>query len=129
MIGVGTANKNGIFTVKTPTGNFTLCENASHRHGHHVPKVGEEVSITLDKNNAIIDAHPKCEPEDHDSYTGKLGYMGKMKKDLEVLTSDGEKVFQIERLEIKTKPIDEGTMVIVEVNEGGMVIDLRPVNE
>jgi hypothetical protein len=52
-----------------------------------------------------------------------------MKKEVEILTSDGEKVFPIERLEIKTKPIEEGTMVIVEVNEGGTVIDLRPAKQ
>ena len=126
VTGVVTANKNGILTVKTPTGKFTLTENGSRRHGHHVPVVGEEMVMTLNENNAIIDAHPKGDTESHAFYTGKLVYMGKMTKEVKILTPDGEKVFPIERLEIKTKPIEEGTMVIVEVNEGGTVIDLRP---
>jgi len=126
--GVVSTNKNGILTVKTSTSSFTLTENASRRHGHHVPKVGEEVVLTLDENNAIIDAHPKGDTEDHDFYTGKLVYMGKMKKEVKILTLDGGKIFPIERLEMKTKPIEEGTLVIVEVNEGGTVIDLRPTN-
>ncbi len=128
VTGVVSANKNGILTVKTPTGNFTLTENGSHRHGHHVPQVGEEVIMTFDENNTLIDAHPKGDVESHEFYTGKLVYMGKMKKEVKILTSDGEQVFPIERLEIKTKPIEEGTMVTVEVNEGGTVIDLRPAS-
>ena len=126
VTGVVSANKNGILTVNTPTGNFTLTENGAHRHGHHVPQVGEEVIMTFDENNTLIDAHPKGETESHEFYTGKLVYMGKMKKAVKILTADGEKVFPIERLEIKTKPIEEGTTVTVEVNEGGTVIDLRP---
>jgi hypothetical protein len=129
VTGVVSANKNGILTVKTPTGSFTLNENVSRRHGHHVPRVGEEVVLTLDENNAVLDAHPKGDTEDHTFYTGKLVYMGKMKKEVKIVTVDGEKVFPIERLEIKTKPFEEGTMVIIEVNEGGTVIDLRPANE
>ena len=129
VTGMVSANKNGILTVKTPTGNFTLTENGAHRHGHHVPQVGEEVIMTFDENNTLIDAHPKSDTESHDFYTGKLVYMGKMKKEVKIITTDGEKVFPIERLEIKTKPIKEGTMVTVEVNEGGTVIDLRPANQ
>ena len=128
VTGVVSANKNGILTVKTPTGNFTLTENGSHRHGHRVPQVGEQVIMTFDANNTLIDAHPKGETENHEFYAGKLVYMGKMKKEVKIITADGEKVFPIERLEIKTKPIEEGTMVTVEVNEGGTVIDLRPAS-
>ncbi|MEX2492479.1 MAG: hypothetical protein WD425_12025 [Nitrospirales bacterium] len=46
-----------------------------------------------------------------------------------MLTIDSEKIFPIERLTIKTKPIEEGTLVIIAVNEGGTVIDLRAANE
>lgn len=51
--------------------------------------------------------------------------MGKMNKEIKLETSEGEKVFPLGRLEIKTKPIEEGAMVTVEVNEGGTVIDLH----
>lgn len=125
VTGVVTTEKGGILTVKTPTGNYTLTENASHRHGHAVPKVGDEVTLVLDENNAVIEAHPKGEEGIHHSYTGKLVYMGKMNKEIKLETSEGEKVFPLGRLEIKTKPIEEGAMVTVEVNEGGTVIDLH----
>ena len=125
VTGVVTTEKGGILTVKTATGNYTLTENASHRHGHAVPKVGDEVTLVLDENNAVIEAHPKGEEGIHHFYTGKLVYMGKMNKEIKLETSEGEKVFPLGRLEIKTKPIEEGAMVTVEVNEGGTVIDLH----
>lgn len=125
ITGVVTAEKGGILTVKTPTGDYSLAENASRRHGHAVPKVGDEVTLVLDENNAVIEAHPKGEEGTHQFYTGKLVYMGKMNKEIKLQTADGEKVFPLGRLEIKTKPIEEGAMVTVEVNEGGTVIDLH----
>lgn len=51
-------------------------------------------------------------------------YVGKMKKEIKLETIDGEKVFPLKLIEIKTKDIKEGEVVTVEVNEGGTVIDL-----
>ena len=127
--GVVKSDKGGVLTVETPTGNYTLTENAARRHGHAVPKVGDEVTILLDENNAVIEAHPKGEEGRHHFYTGKLEYVGKMKKEIKLHTPEGEKVFPIDRLEIKTKPLEEGAMVTVEVNEGGTVIDLHRAKE
>ncbi len=127
--GVVKSDKGGVITVETPTGNYTLNENAARRHGHAVPKVGDEVTILLDENNAVIEAHPKGEEARHHFYTGKLEYVGKMKKEIKLHTPEGEKVFPIDRLEIKTKPLEEGAMVTVEVNESGTVIDLHRAKE
>lgn len=127
--GVVKTDKGGVITVETPTGNYTLTENAAKRHGHAIPKVGDEVTIVLDENNLVIEAHPKGEMGRHHFYTGKLVHLGKMQKEIKILTSEGEKVFPIDRLEIKTKGIEEGTMVTVEVNEGGTVIDLHRAKE
>ena len=48
-----------------------------------------------------------------------------MEKKIKLETIDGEKVFPLPRLEIKTKPIKEGEVITVEVNESGTVIDLH----
>jgi hypothetical protein len=125
VTGVVKSEQGGIYTVETPTGNYSLNENAARRHGHAIPKVGDEVTIVLDENNLVIEAHPKGEMGRHHFYTGKLVHLGKMQKEVKILTPDGEKVFPIDRLEIKTKGIEEGTMVTVEVNEGGTAIDLH----
>jgi hypothetical protein len=123
---VVTGEKSGLLTVKTQDGSsLSLNPNASRRHGHEVPKVGDEVTITLDENNQVIEVHPKGEGGKHRFVTGKLVHVGKMKKEIKIQTPEGEKVFPIERLEIKTGGIEEGTMVTAEVNEGGTIIDLH----
>ena len=129
VTGVVKTDKGGILTVETPTGNLTLSETAARRHGHDVYKVGDEVTIVLDENNVIIEAHPKGEMGQHHHVTGKLVYMGKMKKEIKLLTPEGEQVFPLGRLDMKTKPIEEGAMVTVEVNEAGTVIDLHRAEE
>jgi hypothetical protein len=125
VTGVVTVEKGGILTIKTPTGHLTLNQKGARRHGHAEYKVGDEVTIIMDENNNIIEAHHKGEEGHHHFYTGKLMYMGKMKKEIKLITSEGEKVFPLGRLEVKTKPIEEGAKVMIEVNEGGMVIDLH----
>ncbi len=123
--GVVTTVKGDLVTVKAPGGNQPLSQKNARQHGHAEWQVGDEVTILLDINNVPIEAHPKGDEGHHHFHTGKLVYMGKTKKEIKLETIDGEKVFPINRLEIKTKPIEEGEIVTVEVNEGGTVIDLR----
>ena len=55
---------------------------------------------------------------------GKLIYTGRTKNQIKLSTPEGEKVFPLERLDVKTKPIAEGSQIVVELNEEGTVIDL-----
>ena len=57
--------------------------------------------------------------------TGNLVYVGKMKKEIKLKTPEGEQVFPLEKIEIKTGGIEEGASVTVELNEAGSVIDLH----
>ena len=123
--GVVTAIKGNFVTVKTDTGTITLNQKAAREHGQTEYKNGDEVTILMDENNSIIETHHKGEEGHHHFYTGKLVYMGKMKKEVKLETIDGEKVFPLARLAIKTKNIKEGEVITVEVNEGGTVIDLH----
>jgi hypothetical protein len=123
--GVVTTVKGEIVTVKTASGNIPLNQKDAREHGHAEWKVGDEVTIIVNINNDVIEAHPKGEEGHHHFYTGKLVYVGKMKKEIKLETIDGEKVFPLKLIEIKTKNIKEGEVVTVEVNEAGTVIDLR----
>jgi hypothetical protein len=81
----------------------------------------------LNEENMVIDHHGK---EKHKTGThrlifGKLVYMGTTKNKIKLQTPEGEKVFPLERMEVKTKPIAEGSNIVVELNEEGTVIDLR----
>ena len=118
--------KAGALVVKTPEGSTSqLNENMSRRHGHEPFKAGDEVTVMVDENNTVIDIHPKGQEGNHQFVTGKLIYVGKMKEEIKLQTPDGEKVFPLAKLEVKTKGIDEGTPVTVELNEAGTVIDLH----
>jgi hypothetical protein len=118
--------KGGALSVKVPDGStYQLNPNRSQRHGHEPPKVGDEVTVLLDENNMVMEIHPKGEEQGHRFVTGKLVYVGKMKKEIKLQTPEGEKVYPLEKLEVKTTGIEEGAQVTVELNEAGSVIDLH----
>jgi hypothetical protein len=126
VTGVVTGEKSGVLTVKLPDGSsMSLNPKIAERHGHPTPKVGDEVTLVLNENNAIIDHHPKGDKGTHKFVTGKLAYVGLMKNQIKLITSEGEKMFPLERQEIKTGGIEEGALVTVELNEAGTVIDLH----
>lgn len=83
------------------------------------------MTLVLNENNAIIEAHPKGHEGPHKFVTGKLAYVGQMKNQIKLITPEGEKLFPLERQEIKTGGIEEGALVTVELNEAGTVIDLH----
>ena len=114
--------------VRTATGILDLNQNSATQHGHAEYQVGDEVTIIMDENNSILEAHLKGTEGHHHFYTGKIIYLWKMEKKIKLETIDGEKIFPLPRLEIKTKPIKEGEVITVEVNESGTVIDLHRGN-
>jgi len=126
ITGVVIGEKSGLLTVKTSEGTtMSVTPNSSARHGHAIPKVGAEVTIVLNENNNVIDVHPKGTEGTHSFVTGKLVYVGKMKPEIKLQTSEGDKTFPLVRQDIKTGGIEEGTLVTAELNEAGAVIDLH----
>ena len=121
--------KAGALVVTTPNGaTHQLNENMARRHGQKPFKAGDEVIVVLDENNYIVDMHLKGKEGQHQQVTGKLIYVGKMKNQIKLQTADGEKVFPLTEQGQKTKPIAEGTLVTIELNEVGAVIDLHPAD-
>lgn len=121
--------KAGALVVTTPNGaTHQLNENMARRHGQKPFKAGDEVIVELDENNYIVDMHLKGKKGQHQQVTGTLIYVGKMKNQIKLQTSDGEKVFPLTEQGQKTKPIAEGTLVTIELNEVGAVIDLHPAD-
>jgi hypothetical protein len=56
---------------------------------------------------------------------GKLIRTGPNKNLVKLATPEGVKEFPLERMEVKTKPIADGSNIVVELNEQGTVIDVR----
>jgi len=118
--------KSGALAVTTPDGaKYQLNPNVARRRGHEPFKEGDEVTVLVDESNMVIDIHLKGQEAGHQFVTGKLIYVGKMEKEIKLQTAEGDKIFPLERLEVKTGGIPEGTQVTVELNEAGTVIDLH----
>jgi hypothetical protein len=123
---VVTKSKGGL-AIKTPQGTtYQLNENRAKAHGHESFKEGDQITFALDENNTLIDVHLKGQEGEHQYVTGKLIHLEKMQKEIKLATPEGERVFPLANLEVKTKGIKQGTAVTVEVNEAGTVIDVHP---
>lgn len=121
--GTVTKIQSGLIYVKTPAGQYTISAKTAPADA----AVGDEVSLWVNEENMVIDHHGKEKHKAgmHRLIFGKLVYAGATKKEIKLKTPEGEKVFPLERMEVKTKPIAEGSNIVVELNEEGKVIDLR----
>ncbi|HNP81080.1 MAG TPA: hypothetical protein PKN47_06435 [Nitrospira sp.] len=118
--------KAGALVVTTPNGAIhQLNENMARRHGQEPFKAGDEVIVVLDENNYIVDMHLKGKEGTHRQVTGKLIHVGRMKKQIKLQTPAGEQVFPLAEEGQKTKGMEEGELVTVELNEAGTVIDMH----
>ena len=122
--------KGGSLVVKAPDGaTYQLNPNQSKRHGHEAPKAGDEVTVVLNENNQVMEIHPGDEQGQHRQVTGKLIHVGQMKGEIKLQLPDGEQTFPLDQQDLKTKPIEEGAEVTIELNEAGRVVDLHRANE
>jgi len=121
--GTITKIQSGVIYVKTPTGQYTISANTAPANA----AIGDEVSLWLNDENMVIDHHGKSKnmKGTHRLILGKLIYTGTTKNQIKLSTPEGEQVFPLERMEVKTKAIAEGSQIVVELNEEGTVIDLR----
>ena len=64
------------------------------------------VTAVLDENNYIVDMHLKGEAgRHHHLVTGTLVHVGKTKKEIKLQTAEGEKIFPLVELGLKTKDL------------------------
>ena len=118
--------KAGALVVTTPNGaTHQLNANMARRHGQEPFKAGDEVIVVLDENNYIVDMHLKEKEGQHQFITGKLVHLGMNKQQIKLQTSDGDRVFPLMEQAQKTKGFPEGTLVTIELNEAGAVIDVH----
>lgn len=118
--------KAGALVVTTPNGaTHQLNENMARRHGQEPFKAGEEVIVVLDENNYIVDMHRTGQEGTHQFVTGKLVHVGMTKAHIKLQTPAGDRMFPLTEQAQKTKGIEDGALVTVELNEAGAVIDLH----
>ncbi len=61
----------------------------------------------------------------HRLITGKLTYTSGDKKEIKLMTPEGERSFPVQEGERPLSTIEAGTPITVELNKAGNVIDLR----
>jgi hypothetical protein len=112
--------QSGVIFAKTPFARYHLSVNTAPSG----IQAGDEITLWVNEDNIVIDHHMKGHQQAHRLVSGKLIYVGRNKKQIKLWTPEGEKVFPLERLEVKAKPIKEGSMITIELNENGTVVDL-----
>jgi hypothetical protein len=119
--------KSGLYIVKTSTGaTLTLAEAAAVRHGHSVPKVGDEMTLWVNEGNMVMDACPKGQPSKASHFiSGTLTSLdyGKSRMTLSVMA--GEQDFSLRPENRMFRDIAVGNQVMIEVNDRGEVIDIH----
>ena len=120
VYGVVEKIQSGLIFAKTPFATYRL----SVKTAPSGIQVGDEITLWVNEDNIVIDHHMKGHQQAHRLVSGKLIYVGRNKKQIKLWTPEGEKVFPLEHLEVKAKPIKEGSTITIELNENGTVIDL-----
>jgi len=125
--GVVSDVKAGLYTVKTATGStYTLTDSAAVRHGHGVPKVGDEMTLWINEGNMVMNANFKGTFDKAPRFlSGTLASIDTSHSQLTLTTSGGEKNFKIKPESRMFRDIAAGTQVTIEVNEAGEVVDIH----
>jgi len=119
--------KGGVPAVRVPNGaTYQLNENRAKRHGHALPKIGDNVTVVIDENNMVLEVHPEGTEGAHRFITGNVVSTGLLQREITLKTDQGEQRFPMEKQDL-TASIQDGTLVTAEINEAGSVIDLHPV--
>ena len=108
--------------IETLTASYTLNKKAAPLRA----KIGDQVTLWVTADHVVIDHHSQATEQRHRFITGTI-LNAKSKKQIKLWTPEGNRTYSLEEHEAKTDHLRQGTMVTVELNEYGNVIDLRPV--
>ena len=112
-------------TLKTPAVSVTLNVNAIERSGLTHVKVGDELTVWINEDNMVVDVHEKGHQRVHRLITGKLAYSDQAKTQMKLWTPEGLQSFPIKLEEARLQQIPEGSMVTVEIDEQGRLMDIH----
>lgn len=119
--GVVAEIKSGQVFVKTPVARYSLNAKTAPQD----VKVGDELTLWVSDNNVAVDHHAKGKEGVHRLITGSLTYASGDMKEIKLMTPEGERTFVVQHGESKLSGMKEGTLITVELNEAGNVIEIR----
>jgi len=100
----------------------------AERMGVHQPKVGDEVVVTVDESNVLLDIHDPSRPiHGHRVLVGNLAYADPFWEVVEIFTSGGLESFPVDTMAgTKLGALPEGALVRAELDEANVLIDIHP---
>jgi len=111
--------------LKTPFANVTLNVNATERSGFSNLKIGDELTVWMNEDNIVVDVHRKGDQPQHRLITGKLAFSDQAKTQMKLWTPEGMQTFPIKMDEARLHNLKEGTLVTVEIDELGRLMDIH----
>ena len=122
--------ESGVIFLKVPDQlqPRTLSLTKMERLGQEDLKPGDEISLVIDENNVIIDAHKVGTPgHGHRVLKGRLEDADVSGKKITLSTADGQKALQVDPAAVnKVAGLKKGSQLKVEVDEANTVIDVHP---
>ncbi len=106
----------------------TLALTKAERLGLGDLKPGDALSLVIDENNIVIDAHRAGTPgRGHQLLEGRLEDADSSGKKISLSTTDGTKSFNVDPGAVsKITALKKGARLKLEVDEANTVIDLHP---
>src|SRR5215218_565466 len=96
---VVTRVQSGLIFLQPTAGlqNRAISLKKAERMGLEGARTGDEVALTVDENNVLLDIHKKgVDPAGHSLLTGKLSYADPFWEVVELSTADGTKSFAVD---------------------------------
>ncbi len=114
--------KSGFVFLKTPIGIVTIGAKTGVRN----VKVGHTLTLWAHDTNLVIDLQPNGAAAPSARFlTGRLTYASPDRKAVTLWAPEGEQTFPTERGRAVLATLKEGTPITVEINDRGMVLDIR----
>lgn len=111
-----------LIVVKTSTATYRLKKKTAPLNA----ALGDTVTLWVTSGHAVIDHHRQDTGRRHRFITGTLLDTASNRL-IALWTPEGNRVYSLAEHATKTSQLPEGTMVTVEINEAGAVIEARPV--
>ena len=108
--------------VKTSKTNYTLKKKTVPLNA----ALGDEVTLWVTAGNAVIDHYRQGTGRRHRFITGTLLEKASARQ-IKLRTPEGDMVDSLAEHETKIGQLPEGTMVTVEIDEAGAVVDVQPI--
>lgn len=119
--GVISQMRSGLITATTSWGHMTIQSDALTE-----AKVGDEITVWVNENNAVIDAYPKGAARPHHRWVrGNLTYTSGKQDAITLWTPEGKKDFIVKQNQSKFGSFAEGSPITVQLNDKGEVIDVH----